>query len=71
MVAKAKKLIREGDVSYRVLSQRFSADDFETLDYYCNLCVTNPSNYLYFYDFEYQVIALAQRAWFQWKWSGW
>ena len=53
MVAKAKKLIREGDMFQCVLSQRFSAD-FEgyPLDYYRNLRVTNPSNYLYFYDLE-------------------
>ena len=52
MVAKAKKLIREGDMFQCVLSQRFSADfEGDPLDYYRNLRVTNPSNYLYFYDF--------------------
>ena len=58
MVAKAKKLIREGDMFQCVLSQRFSADfEGDPLDYYRNLRVTNPSNYLYFYDFgDYQVI---------------
>ena len=67
MVAKAKKLIREGDMFQCVLSQRFSADfEGDPLDYYRNLRVTNPSNYLYFYDFgDYQVIGASQRAWFQ------
>ena len=58
MVDKAKKLIREGDMFQCVLSQRFSADfEGDPLDYYRNLRVTNPSNYLYFYDFgHYQII---------------
>ena len=43
MVAKAKKLIREGDMFQCVLSQRFSADfEGDPLDYYRNLRVTNP-----------------------------
>ena len=64
MVAKAKKLIREGDMFQCVLSQRFSADfEEDPLDYYRNLRVTNPSNYLYFYDFgDYQVIGASPES---------
>ena len=64
MVAKAKKLIREGDMFQCVLSQRFSADfEGDPLDYYRNLRVTNPSNYLYFYDFgDYQVIGASPES---------
>lgn len=64
MVAKAKKLIREGDMFQCVLSQRFSADfEGDPLDYYRNLRVTNPSNYLYFYDFgNYQIIGASPES---------
>ena len=64
MVAKAKKLIREGDMFQCVLSQRFSADfSGKPLDYYRNLRVTNPSNYLYFYDFgDYQIIGASPES---------
>ena len=64
MVAKAKKLIREGDMFQSVLSQRFSADfEGDPLDYYRNLRVTNPSNYLYFYDFgDYQIIGASPES---------
>ena len=64
MVAKSKKLIREGDMFQCVLSQRFSADfEGDPLDYYRNLRVTNPSNYLYFYDFgDYQVIGASPES---------
>lgn len=64
MVAKAKKFIREGDMFQCVLSQRFSADfEGDPLDYYRNLRVTNPSNYLYFYDFgDYQVIGASPES---------
>ena len=52
MVALARDYIRKGDMFQCVLSQRFSADfSGKPLDYYRNLRVTNPSNYLYFYDF--------------------
>ena len=56
MVDKAKALIRQGDMFQCVLSQRFSSEfSGDPLDYYRNLRVTNPSNYLYFYDFgDYQ-----------------
>jgi anthranilate synthase component 1 len=59
MVRSAKQLIRQGDMFQCVLSQRFSSDiSGNPFDYYRNLRVTNPSNYLYFYDFEdYQIIA--------------
>lgn len=64
MVGKAKKLIREGDMFQCVLSQRFSADfEGDPLDYYRNLRVTNPSNYLYFYDFgDYQIIGASPES---------
>ena len=64
MVDQAKKLIREGDIFQCVLSQRFSADfEGDPLDYYRNLRVTNPSNYLYFYDFgDYQIIGASPES---------
>ena len=64
MVDKAKKLIREGDMFQCVLSQRFSADfEGDPLDYYRKLRVTNPSNYLYFYDFgDYQIIGASPES---------
>ena len=64
MVDQAKKLIREGDMFQCVLSQRFSADfEGDPLDYYRNLRVTNPSNYLYFYDFgHYQIIGASPES---------
>lgn len=64
MVQNAKNLIRQGDMFQCVLSQRFSADfTGDPLDYYRNLRVTNPSNYLYFFDFEdYQVIGASPES---------
>ena len=64
MVTKAKELIRQGDLFQCVLSQRFSSDfSGDPLDYYRNLRVTNPSNYLYFYDFEdYQIIGASPES---------
>lgn len=64
MVDKAKQLIREGDMFQCVLSQRFSSDfNGDPLDYYRNLRVTNPSNYLYFYDFgSYQIIGASPES---------
>ena len=64
MVDQAKKLIREGDMFQCVLSQLFSADfEGDPLDYYRNLRVTNPSNYLYFYDFgDYQIIGASPES---------
>ncbi|WP_288263843.1 anthranilate synthase component I [uncultured Streptococcus sp.] len=64
MVDKAKALIRQGDMFQCVLSQRFSSDfSGDPLDYYRNLRVTNPSNYLYFYDFgDYQIIGASPES---------
>ena len=64
MVETARDLIRNGDMFQCVLSQRFSADfEGDPLDYYRNLRVTNPSNYLYFYDFgDYQVIGASPES---------
>ncbi|EMB67979.1 anthranilate synthase component I [Streptococcus mutans 3SN1] len=64
MVTKAKKFIRQGDIFQCVLSQRFSADiSGKPLDFYRNLRITNPSNYLYFYDFgDYQIIGASPES---------
>ena len=64
MVIKAKKFIRQGDMFQCVLSQRFSADiSGKPLDFYRNLRITNPSNYLYFYDFgDYQIIGASPES---------
>ena len=64
MVALARDYIRKGDMFQCALSQRFSADfSGKPLDYYRNLRVTNPSNYLYFYDFgEYQIIGASPES---------
>lgn len=64
MVTKAKQLIRQGDMFQCVLSQRFSADiTGKPLDFYRNLRITNPSNYLYFYDFgDYQIIGASPES---------
>ncbi len=64
MVNKTKELIRQGDMFQCVLSQRFSSDFYgDPLDYYRNLRVTNPSNYLYFYDFgDYQIIGASPES---------
>ncbi len=64
MVTKAKQRIRQGDMFQCVLSQRFSADiTGKPLDFYRNLRVTNPSNYLYFYDFDdYQIVGASPES---------
>ncbi|WP_019321486.1 anthranilate synthase component I [Streptococcus mutans] len=64
MVTKAKEFIRQGDMFQCVLSQRFSADiSGKPLDFYRNLRITNPSNYLYFYDFgDYQIIGASPES---------
>ncbi|MBP2621524.1 anthranilate synthase component I [Streptococcus panodentis] len=64
MVEEARSLIRQGDMFQCVLSQRFSAAfSGNPLDYYRNLRVTNPSNYLYFYDFgDYQIIGASPES---------
>lgn len=64
MVSHAKDLIRQGDMFQCVLSQRFVSDfSGKPIDYYRNLRVTNPSNYLYFFDFkDYQVIGASPES---------
>ncbi|MCS4487407.1 anthranilate synthase component I [Streptococcus sciuri] len=64
MVNQAKRLIRQGDMFQCVLSQRFSADlQGNPFDYYRNLRIVNPSNYLYFFDFgTYQVIGASPES---------
>ena len=64
MVEAARSLIRQGDMFQCVLSQRFSAEySGRPLDYYRNLRVTNPSNYLSFYDFgDYQIIGASPES---------
>ncbi|EQC70256.1 Anthranilate synthase, aminase component [Streptococcus sp. HSISB1] len=66
MVDKAKALIRQGDMFQCVLSQRFSSDfSGDPLDYYRNLRVTNPSNYLYFMILAIiRLLEQAQKVWF-------
>jgi anthranilate synthase component I len=53
LVATAKSYIERGDVFQVVLSQRFDTpdDDFEFFDVYRALRVTNPSPYMYAFDF--------------------
>ena len=57
-------MIRNGDMFQCVLSQRFSAEvTGNPFDFYRNLRVTNPSNYLYFYDFgDYQIIGASPES---------
>ena len=64
MVETARDLIRNGDMFQCVLSQRFSAEvTGNPFDFYRNLRVTNPSNYLYFYDFgDYQIIGASPES---------
>lgn len=64
MVAKAKTLISQGDMFQCVLSQRFSAPmTGKPFDFYRQLRITNPSNYLYFYDFgDYQIIGASPES---------
>jgi len=58
MVNKAKKYIKIGDVFQVVLSQRFEAKlSKEPLEIYKKLRVTNPSPFMYFFNFEdFQII---------------
>ena len=64
MVETARDLIRKGDMFQCVLSQRFSAEvTGNPFDFYRNLRVTNPSNYLYFFDFgDYQIIGASPES---------
>ena len=58
MVNKAKKYIRIGDIFQVVLSQRFEAKlTKKPLEIYKKLRVTNPSPFMYFFNFEdFQII---------------
>ncbi len=57
-VIKAKKYIRKGDIFQVVLSQRFKAKlDKSPIDVYKKLRVTNPSPFMYFFNFkDFQII---------------
>ena len=58
MVNKAKNYIKIGDIFQVVLSQRFEANLSKTpLDIYKKLRVTNPSPFMYFFNFQdFQII---------------
>jgi len=58
MVKKAKQYIKIGDIFQVVLSQRFEAKlSKEPLDIYKKLRVTNPSPFMYFFNFaDFQII---------------
>lgn len=57
-VRKAKDYIKKGDIFQVVLSQRFEVEsDADPFDVYRCLRTSNPSPYLYFFDFaDYQVV---------------
>ena len=58
MVKKAKKYIKIGDIFQVVLSQRFEAKlSKKPLEIYKKLRITNPSPFMYFFNFEdFQII---------------
>ena len=58
MVNKAKKYIKIGDIFQVVLSQRFEAKlSKKPLEIYKKLRVTNPSPFMYFFNFkDFQII---------------
>ena len=58
MVNRAKKYIKIGDIFQVVLSQRFEANLSKTpLEIYKKLRITNPSPFMYFFNFEdFQII---------------
>ncbi|WP_415321934.1 anthranilate synthase component I [Candidatus Pelagibacter sp. Uisw_092] len=58
MINKAKKYIKIGDIFQVVLSQRFEANLSKTpLEIYKKLRVTNPSPFMYFFNFkDFQII---------------
>lgn len=64
MVEEVREHIRQGDMFQCVLSQRFSAEmTGNPFDYYRKLRVTNPSNYLYYFDFgTYQVLGASPES---------
>ena len=57
-VKKAKEYIKNGDIFQVVLSQKFEVEtDVDPFDVYRCLRTSNPSPYLYFFDFsDYQVV---------------
>ena len=57
-VIKAKKYIKKGDIFQVVLSQRFKAKlEKDPIEVYKKLRVTNPSPFMYFFNFEdFQII---------------
>ncbi len=58
MVNKAKKYIKKGDIFQVVLSQRFEAKlTKEPLDIYKKIRITNPSPFMFFFNFkDFQII---------------
>ena len=64
MVEKAKQYIKRGDIFQVVLSQRLTSKlTGNPFDYYRNLRLTNPSNYLYFLDFgDYQIMGASPES---------
>ena len=58
MINKAKKYIKIGDIFQVVLSQRFEANLSKTpLEIYKKLRITNPSPFMYFFNFkDFQII---------------
>ncbi|MGO2924375.1 anthranilate synthase component I [Pseudolactococcus laudensis] len=64
MVEQAQSYIKNGDMFQIVLSQRLTSQiTGNPFDYYRNLRLTNPSNYLYFLDFgDYQIIGASPES---------
>ena len=58
MVNKAKKYIKKGDIFQVVLSQRFETNlSKNPLEIYKKLRITNPSPFMYFFNFsDFQII---------------
>ena len=58
MIAKAKKFIKKGDIFQVVLSQRFETNLSKSpLEIYKKLRITNPSPFMYFFNFnDFQII---------------
>jgi anthranilate synthase component I len=58
MVSKAKKYIKIGDIFQVVLSQRFEANlSKKPLEIYKKLRITNPSPFMYFFNFkDFQIV---------------
>ncbi|CCK19893.1 anthranilate synthase component I [Pseudolactococcus laudensis] len=64
MVEQAQSYIKNGDMFQIVLSQRLTSQiTGNPFDYYRNLRLTNPSNYLYFLDFgDYQIMGASPES---------